>query len=222
MRKLISIRLLIAALLVSASTLFAQGNYKVEPAGAPPADVPKAVADLLSKTGAKLVSDQGPVAEIWLRQDIPAAASPDSSSDVLYGAIAPGTLVGVLHFPAAATDFRGQPIKAGYYTLRYDLVPQDGNHMGVSQYRDFLLLVPTAQDTSPTATLAFNDLVKLSRASTGTGHPGVLVMDPVNQSAGQLPAAFKDDLGNWAVQLKGASGSKDLPLAVVLVGKYQE
>ena len=131
--------------------------------------------------------------------------------------------MGVIHFPAAAKDYRGQGVKAGYYTLRYELVPQDGNHMGVSQYRDFLLLVPAAKDTDGTKAVTFADAVKLSRDSTDTGHPGVMLMDSVSDSDKTFPALFQDYSQNWALQMEaqvGTSGQK-LPLAIVLVGQYQ-
>jgi hypothetical protein len=168
-----------------------------------------------------------PLAEVWMAKALTGQANPSSSGDILYGSVDPGAFVGVLHYPNGGSDFRGQTIKSGFYTLRYDLIPQDGNHMGVSQYRDFLLLVPVAQDTDPTQPLKFEDVVKLSRKSSGTSHPAVLCMDPADAVSGKtLPAAFQDDSSNWALaaktQVKPASGAaKDLTLAFVLVGKYQ-
>jgi hypothetical protein len=214
-----------AAILLAAVSAFGQ-TYKAESAPAPAAsDLPAKVAAALEPQGARLVDAQGKtVGEIWLRKSLPAQAQPDTSMDVIYGALAPGTMVGVLHFPANNADFRGQPIKAGYYTLRYDLVPQDGNHMGVSSYRDFLLMVPAAQDPDPDQTLKFDEVVKLSAQASGTGHPAVLVMDPA-QNSEPSPAAFQDDSQNWALQLTTqlAQGgkTKPFPLAVVMVGKYQ-
>lgn len=216
-----------AAILLAAISAFGQ-NYKVESAPAPAASaLPGKVSAVLQSQGARLENGQGKtVAEIWLRKSLPAQAQPDTSMDVIYGQLAPGTLVGVLHFPNADHDYRGQAVKAGYYTLRYDLVPQDGNHMGVSDYRDFLLLVPAAQDTDPQQTLRFNDVVKLSREAVSTGHPAVLLMDPANTSETNSPAVFKDNAGRWAVQLDTelepqGGGKKSYPLAVVLVGEYQ-
>ncbi len=215
-----------AATLLVAVSAFGQ-NYKAETAPAPAAGtLPAALSAVLQPQGARLVDAQGkPLAEVWLRKSLTAQAQPDKSMDVINGALAPGTLVGVLHFPADDADFRGQPIKAGYYTLRYDLIPQDGNHMGVSDYRDFLLLVPVAQDPGPDQVLKFDQAVKLSRSAAGTGHPAILVMDPADTSDTQSPAAFQDDSQNWALQmntqLDEGGKTKTLTLAVVLVGKYQ-
>jgi hypothetical protein len=131
-----------------------------------------------------------------------------------------GAFVGVLHFPNAATDFRSQNIKAGYYTLHYGLIPQDGNHMGVNPTRDAFVLGPVSADQDPDKVLSFDDLVKLSRLASGTPHPGFLVGAAVNGST--FPSVAKDDSGNWDLQLKGHQSSGDLPLAFTVVGHWQQ
>jgi hypothetical protein len=229
MRRFMNARYFLAVALFTSLSAFAQGNYKAEPLNSPPpSEVPKALQDAVQPQGVKYVDDQGkPLAEVWLAKTLTGQASPNSSGDVIYGSVDPGAFVGVLHYPDGGSDFRGQNIKSGFYTLRYDLIPQDGNHMGVSIYRDFLLLMPVAQDTDPDVPLKYDDAVKLSRKASGTGHPAVLCMDPTDAVSGQpLPAAFQDDSSNWALaaktQVKPAGGAaKDLTLAFVLVGKYQ-
>ena len=100
-------------------------------------------------------NDQGAtLCEVWLRKTLPTSANPNTSSDVLYGALPEGAFLGVLHFPNATTDFRSQTIKAGFYTLRYALIPQDGNHMGVNPYRDAFVLAPVSADTDPDKVLS--------------------------------------------------------------------
>ncbi|MGH9402012.1 MAG: hypothetical protein ACRD2P_07900 [Terriglobia bacterium] len=202
----------------------AQGSYKVTSGGSAPAAVPAPIQAVLEPQGEQFTAAQGPpVCEIWWRKGIPAQKSAGGSADVLYGGLSMGELIGVVNFPAAAKDFRGQSIKPGYYTLRYALIPQDGNHMGVSSYRDFLLLIPIASDTNPSGNMAFDEVVKASRLATGTGHPGVMMLDPPSQGANAaFPGAFQDDQGNWALEVKlDTGGGHQLPFAVVLVGQYQ-
>jgi len=215
----------VASILALSVAAFAQGPYKIQATQGPPGgDVPQAIQSSLQPQGESLLDSSGKtVCELWLRKDLAPASSPDTGSNVLYGKIAQGSLVGVIHFPAAAKDFRGQAIKAGFYTLRYELVPEDGNHMGVSQYRDFLLLTPAAKDTDGDKAVSFDDALKLSRQATDTGHPGVMIMDAVSDSNKTFPAVFQDYSQNWALQIEsqlGNGGSK-LPLAIVLVGQYQ-
>ena len=93
---------------------------------------------------------------------------------MVYPQLAESTLVGVLHYPKGGSDYRGQTISAGFYTLRYELMPSDANHLGAAPNRDFLLLVPAASDADPNAVFKFPDLVALSEKATGTRHPGPL------------------------------------------------
>ena len=226
MRIFMRSRWILAVALLAALPVFGQ-DYKAEALTTPaPADVPKVLQDLLQPQGARFLDGEGkPFAEIWLAKAID-GQTPNTSGDVIYGSIAPGSFVGVLHYVQDGSDFRGQHIKSGFYTLRYDLIPQDGNHMGVSMYRDFLLMVPVEQDTDPTTPLKFDDLMKLSRKASGTGHPGVLSLDTADSAPATLPGAFKDDMDDWAIALKAAvkgdgGAAKDVTMAIVLVGKYQ-
>jgi hypothetical protein len=215
----------VASFLALSVVVFAQGTYKIQATQGPPGgDVNQAIQSALQPKGESLLDSSGKVlCEVWLRKDLTPAATPDTAGNVLYGKIAQGSLVGVIHFPEAAKDFRGQGIKAGYYTLRYELVPQDGNHMGVSQYRDFLLLVPAAKDTDGDKAVTFADAVKLSRDSTDTGHPGIMLMDSVSDSDKTFPAVFQDYSQNWALQMEAqlGSGGTKLQLAIVLVGQFE-
>ena len=225
MRRVVAISLF--SFLAVAVAAFAQGTYKIEAgSGLPGGNVSQAVKNSLQASGSRLLDGSGKeLCEVWLLKQLPAATKPDTSANVLYGKVAPGSLIGVIQFPGAAKDYRGQDLKPGYYTLRYELVPEDGNHMGVSQYRDFLLLVPVADDPDGTKPLTFKQAVNLSRKATNTGHPGVMLMDAISDSDKTFPSLFQDYSQNWALQAKtelaGSGKELDLPLAIVLVGQYQ-
>ncbi|PYX10504.1 MAG: hypothetical protein DMG88_02140 [Acidobacteria bacterium] len=196
-------------------------NGKIENLG-PLTDtsVPDAVRQTLEAKGYRILLDDGmPACELWLRKNVPAQPKKDSQ-DVIYTQLGESALVGVVHFPKAGSDFRGQAIPAGFYTLRYALIPNDGNHLGVSPNRDFLLIVPAASDTDPTATFKFQDLVALSRTATGTKHPGPLSLVA---PGGAGPAVSKDDQDHWifSASLKLASG-EDLPFSLVVKGVAQQ
>ena len=199
---------------------FGQGSFKAETIGAAPADVAANLQSILENHGVRVTDSQGgTLCEVWLRKTLPSNSNPASSPDILFGSLPEGAFLGVLHFPKATTDFRSQNIKAGFYTLRYALIPQDGNHMGVNATRDAFLLAPVAADKDPDKVLSFEDEVKLSEQASGTPHPGFLVGAPVNGTS--FPAVNKDDSGNWDLQLKGHDASGDLPLGFTVVGHWQ-
>lgn len=199
----------------------AQSSYKAAAGGAPTA-LPAAIQAAVESQAVQFTTAQGAaVCEIWWRKGVPVRKSAASSPDVIYSGLSMGEFLGAANFPAASKDYRGQIIKPGLYTLRYALIPQDGNHMGVSAYRDFLLLIPAADDVNPGQNMTFEDVVKASRLASGTGHPCVLMLDQPSQS-GAFPGVFQDDQGNSALEVKlDAVGGQPLPFAVVLEGQYQ-
>jgi hypothetical protein len=214
---------LILAFLVT-SVAWAQGTYTVSPAPLPSgSDLPAALAAVLQPSGSQVRDATGAtVCEVWLGKAVPVKTGATSSADVMYGNLEVGTLVGAIHFPKAGSDFRGQTIKPGFYTLRYALVPQDGNHMGVNPTRDFVLMSPVAQDTQLDKALKFDDLVKISKQASGTNHPAILTMSTPGAANATSPSLLKDDQGYWELQAQGkANGgqAQSLPFTIIVVGK---
>jgi hypothetical protein len=138
---------------------------------------PGASAELtkaVDEKGYRVTLDDGWTAEFWFARVVATAAK--DIPGALYPELANGEFVAVVNYPKGASDFRGQAIPAGYYTLRYQFLPQDANHMGVSPNPDFLLAIPVASDANPTENLAFQPLVKLSSKTTGSAHPAVIAL----------------------------------------------
>jgi hypothetical protein len=160
--------------------------------------------------------DGSPLCDIWLRAGVPSQSKKEVSG-VLYPQLAESTLIAVISFPQAFADYRGEGIKAGLYTLRYELIPQDGNHLGVAENRDFALLIPAASDPDPAATFNFSDLVRLSSRSTGSRHPAPVSL--TQAGAGVAPAVYQDESDHWifSTGLKLASG-EIMPIALVVKG----
>jgi hypothetical protein len=200
-------------LIMAAGAAFPQ--YKLEPAGAPPSELPAAVAATLQKDGSKVVAGNGSVfCEIWFRTTAP--SGPKSAEDgVTLPTIPQGALLGALRFPAKGADRRGQGIKPGVYTLRYALQPVNGDHQGVAPQRDFLLMAPASDDPGPAATPGFEDLVKLSTKASGTPHPAVLSMSSSSNTT--FPELKKEGDNDWALHAKIG----DTPVEVILVGKVE-
>ena len=204
------------------SLLAAAQNGKVESTG-PLTDsaVPEKVRASLNDKGYRLtLDDPKPACELWLRKSIPAAPKkgPEAAA---YPQLAESTLVGVVHFFQAAADFRGHQVPAGFYTLRYALIPDDGNHLGVSPNPDFLLLIPAQSDSDPSAAFKFQELVTISARTGGTKHPGPLSLPPADKPSTGTVA--RDDQDHWifSATLRLASG-EEIPFALIVKGIAQQ
>lgn len=199
----------------------AAADHKLEKGIAAPDGIPAALKDLVQAQGVRVLNDAGaPYAEVWLHKAL-AAESKAASGDVLYTGVPEGSFLGVWRFVAAGSDFRGQQIKPGLYSMRYALIPADGNHLGASQYRDFVLLVPAAADQNPGATLKFEEAVAMSRKASGTSHPAVFPL--VTPESVSEPALAKTEHGSWILKAKaGAKSGDGVPLAVTVVGRAEQ
>jgi hypothetical protein len=135
-------------------------------------------------------------------------------------------LIGALRFPRRSRDFRDQNIARGVYTLRYGLQPIDGNHVGTSPTRDFLLLVRAADDRSADD-LDVKTLMSASADAAGSNHPGMLCLQRVQGEPAAAPA-LREVPNNewWILQITGAANaggkSQPLPIAMVVVGHASE
>ncbi len=229
MRRKMILSVLISAWLVGSALAAGRAAYKVETVGAVSAsEVSAAMGEALQPDGVRLLDAGGKALfEIWLPDPVVAKPGGYTPSDVLYGTLEKGAWLGVLHCPSGGTDFRGQTIQPGYYSMRYQHVLQDGNHMGVSLYRDFVLLVPVAADTDIDKLLSFAEVVALSAKVSGTNHPAVLSLrTPVEGKTAAQPKVVPDGAGHWVVETGSRSQADggaevEFPFAIVLVGQAE-
>ncbi len=186
--------------------IFAQ---KAEPAGAPPAEVAPAIAQVLQKSGTKITNSGATYCEIWFRTDKP--SGPKSTEENITLSLPQGALLGVIRFAGNSADRRGQTIKAGVYTLRYGIMPVNGDHQGAAPQRDFLLMTPAADDKDLNSTPNFEALVAMSRKASGTPHPAVLSFWKADADK---PGFSKQGESDWVLQTK----FDDTPIAIILIG----
>jgi hypothetical protein len=205
-----SLRLLASAFLLIASPALAQDTYKAEAMkGAPPDAVPEAVRKELAEEGLRIVDGEGkPFAEVWLRKSIPASAKPSGpKGTVQFPFLGEGELLGVVRYTAEGHDYRDQTIAPGVYTLRYGLQPVNGDHLGVSPFRDYGLLLPASKDTE-VKPLARKKLETQSAEAAGSSHPAVLLLMAAPSGTKAEPAVVRDEEKNTS------SAVLALPLAV--------
>jgi hypothetical protein len=187
----------------------AQDSYKVESLKEPPPEsLAPGIKDSMQADGVRLLGSDGkPFADIWLRKAIPASAKPAGPKGaVLYPNLVPGELLGALRFQSEGHDYRDQSIPKGVYTLRYGVQPVNGDHLGVSVFRDYALLLSATKDKEPTP-ITQKQLETRSTETAGTSHPAVFMLVPPPADA-KPPAIARDEEKNlWGVVLL-------LPLAV--------
>lgn len=188
----------------------AEGQYQSAAAGPPPPEVAPAIAQALQKDGVKISNGGAAYCEIWFRTEKPSGAK-TTEENVTLPSLPVGALVGVIRFDGKGSDRRGQTIKAGVYTLRYGIMPINGDHQGAAPQRDFLLMTPAAEDQDLNSTPAFEALVAMSRKASGTPHPAVL---SVWKADSDTPGLSKQGDSDWVLQTKIG----DTPIAVILVG----
>jgi hypothetical protein len=201
------------ALAFVTTALFAFG-HTAEPAGPPPAGVDPAIAAVLQKDGIRIKDGNKTVMELWFVNTAPSGPA-TTETNVSMTTVPHGSLLGVLRFPERGADRRGQTIKPGVYTLRLSYFPPDGNHQGVSEQRDFLLMSLASEDKDPKAMPKHEALVAASTKVSGTAHPAVLStwkVDPGSFKAGIAQEGEHD----WVLQHKIG----DLPIAVIVAGVF--
>src|SRR5262249_41356329 len=142
---------------------------------APPEGTSDKMKEVLPSEGLRVLDKAGqPFADLWLRKSVPTVDG-KAEQGVSFGQLAEGTLLGVLRFHKPSSDFKGNAFPAGIYTFRNGVQPRDGDHLGVSETRDFVLLSPVKVDTKldPMPT---KEVVKLSIQASGIKHPAVLYL----------------------------------------------
>ncbi len=204
-------------------------EYKVEVLKqAPPEAISSVVRGVLEAQGYRIVDDQGKsYAEFWLRKATPAQGKPAGPKGaILFPVLQEGVLLGALRFPEEGRDYRDQAIEPGAYTLRYGLQPVNGDHLGVSVNRDYVLLLPAAKDTA-IAALPRKKLEEGSSESAGTSHPAILMLTaaPDASAAKGEPALVRDEAKNtWgavvplSLAVEGESAPLTLGIQLIVVG----
>jgi hypothetical protein len=207
-------------MLITATACAADG--KVAAVDKAPAGLSEKVAAALNPAGQQVSVDGAAVCTVWLAKDLPVKADFKPSLNIKYP-FAPGQFLGVLEVQQKSgyTDFRGQDVAAGVYTLRYGQQPVDGNHVGTSDLYDFLLAIPAKADADPAPLKGLEDLFKRSATAAGANHPAIYSLLPAEEKA--KAATLEHDEGKelWQLTIIGNAGGKPLPLKVVVVGKSE-
>jgi hypothetical protein len=193
----------------------------------PPKALGAAIRGVLNAQGYRIHGEDGrPFVDIWLRKTIPSSAKPAGPKGAIqFPFFSEGELLGACQFAEEGHDYRDQEIPKGLYTLRYGLQPVNGDHLGVSPFRDYALLLPAAKDNSLDLPPR-KQLEERSAEAAGTTHPAVLMLlSSPSEELKKAPAMVHDsDKNTWSATLplellvKGQGGPLAYPARLVVVG----
>jgi hypothetical protein len=215
MRVRICFFLLVAFVALAAHSQAAVGKVESAPLFGG-SSLSESIRGSLEKSGYRVLAPDGSLqCEIWFRDGLPVEEKSEAAGAVYR--LAESELIGVIRFTKSMVDFHGQQTKPGIYTMRYELLPDDGYHLGAAPTRDFVLLLPGAADKDATAHYKFSELLSLSTQASGTSHPVPLAL--ISTSETTFPALTESHEG-WhvlSVKLKSQTGDS-LPFAIVVEG----
>ncbi|MFN5300741.1 MAG: hypothetical protein ACK5HA_20910 [Planctomycetaceae bacterium] len=204
-----------------------KAEIKVEKLDEPPTGLSAEVAATLHTTGYRVHDADGVVCDVWLTKSLPMKPKFKTSLRVKYP-LQLGALVGAIRYPEGSkpSDFRGQPLKPGLYTLRYGLQPDDGNHLGTSDIRDFLVGCPIEKDVNPARVDDLKKLFKLSQGASGTTHPAIYLLTPPPEKVTEQPTGSYDEekkqtIFESSVLLKEGETETPWPVRMVVQGKSE-
>ncbi len=204
----------------NAAVISNDSGYKVESIGAlKEAGVAEAVRGVLEDKGLRVIDAKGqPLCEIWFRKEIVTTKAEVEGAN--FAQLQDGSLIAVINFPAATSDYRGQGIKAGWYTLRYAVMPVNGSHLGVSPSRDFVLLCSVSDDKDPNVQIKGEALIKLSIVASGSGHVSPWSIVSASSKDG-FPKIVKTEEEHYILEISLKTKSGELPIGITIVGKTE-
>jgi hypothetical protein len=206
-----------ATWLAAALVALAQDVKAEALAEAPPAELSEAVRKELPAEGVRVTKDAKPLFDFWLGKAL-AVRPPSQSLQLRFTEFKPGAFVGAARVHAQSTDFKNQKFPPGVYTMRYAEQPEDGDHQGTSETKDYLLLCAAAVDLK-TEAITPEELNKISSKVVGRKHPAVIYLVK-SETASKLPAIARDETNaRWILECEVGTAAGKLRLGIVVVGK---
>lgn len=200
MRTALSTALAATALLVSARLNAADFTLKAAEKPAPK-EIGESIRAVLQPKAIQLMQAGKPALEIWWRQEVPLKAKPASANEALM-AITETALVGVVVVnDASLRDYKDNEVPKGTYTMRFELQPKDGDHLGTAEFDSFVVLTDVQNDKELNGLNTFKALTKASGKSTSSGHPLVVSLRPA-PAEGTVPDLTEPAAEHKAIRIK--------------------
>jgi hypothetical protein len=222
------VEVLLLALAISAPAAWAVEPFSIEAAELHAGDVPQAIFAGVENHGTRIYTYVNglrmPICELYWAKTATTRSNKNASGKATYSNLEPGSLLGVIRFLAEASDeyredFHDQKLKAGYYTMRYAVIPGEDAH-------DFLVLSPADADTDP-GLVSSDRLIHQGKLASRTDRPAVLSLVNTEVGSKELPSVRMDENGTCILQDKlhaksMTASAGDVMLAVVLVNPISE
>jgi len=188
----------------------------------PPQEIDASIRSRLQTRTVQLLDGEKPACEFWFSAEIPLQAKPASTTKAL-DAVKQAALLGVVSVASDKRDYRDDELPAGVYTMRFALQPQDGNHLGTSEFSYYAVLVPAKLDTKPDGIADYKALVKASSKETATDHPVILSLRPASSAEVEFPKLNEPAPGHKSVRVnvpaKAGEEKTGLVFEIVYQGK---
>ncbi|MFZ0771589.1 MAG: hypothetical protein WCA49_15520 [Candidatus Sulfotelmatobacter sp.] len=197
------------------------------------AHFPQSLVNALSPQGfrvyGKINGLETLICEIFWARDIAAQEATPASTNLFYGSLKPGTLVGVIHFliiERYVRDYRSQILRPGYYTMRYAAMPEGANGSEL----DFVLLSAVTADQKPEQVPARDELVRRARLASRTRRPLMMSLAEIDKDQ-PFPSLTTDEEGTSVLQIKlhvkpakstRPGPPREFPLALTVVTSIPE
>jgi hypothetical protein len=192
----------------------------------PPKEVGDGIKKLLQAKAVELFSGDKIAYRFWFCSSIPLKNAPGSPAKGL-SSLDEKTLLGVVEVGEGRRDYKDNEIPPGTYTMRFGLQPQDGDHLGTSEYPFFAVLIPAKTDVEPGSIKTYKAMVKASGKASATNHPLVLSLRPSGPDLSDTPTLTTPTPDHKAIQLKtsaqipDASSASNLSFQLVCSGRYK-
>jgi hypothetical protein len=204
----------VAAILLTARLATAQSVTVTTAAVSIPSELAPAVTAALSPDVVTVTTSTTKLEFWWVKT---LALRDGASGAPSWNNVPEGSLVGALRLGANWTDIRGYTVRPGVYTLRFALQPQNGDHLGISPNREFLLPAPAADDVTLDP-VGYDGAVALAKKSSRRAHPASISIDAPGSTVKPLSAAT-NDLGHHIVIVSvPTSAGTPLTFGVVVQG----
>lgn len=148
---------------------------------AAPSELGDSIKGELGEEAIQISKGDKPLYEFWLASSVTLNSAIDAPNRAL-SAIKQTTLLGAVKVIDSERDYRDDELFDGTYTIRFGLRPDDGNHLGTSNYRYFAVLIAAKNDQELGKITRSRQLVKASSKTNPNDHPLILSLFPVNSS----------------------------------------